>query len=69
MEFVIQLLKDKKKEIEKGYEGNVETVKLYTCKLMTDQINNAIKTLDFEYNWKHLSERQVDEKLGIRKRR
>lgn len=67
MEFVIQLLKEKKKEIQKDYEGETGFVKINACKLMTDQIDKAIRILEYEYYWKHLSERQIDEKLGLRK--
>jgi hypothetical protein len=67
MEFVIQLLKQKKKEIIEDYELETDFVKTMACKLMTEQIDEAVKTLEYEYYWKGLSEKQVDEKLGIRK--
>lgn len=67
MEFVIQLLKEKKKEIQKDYELETNFIKINACKLMIDQIDDAIKTLEYEYYWKGLSEKQIDEKLGVRK--
>lgn len=67
MEFVIQLLKLKKEEIIKDYELETEFAKTMACNLMTEQIDKAIKTLEYEYYWKGLTEKQVDEKLGIRK--
>jgi hypothetical protein len=67
MEFVIQLLKEKKKEIQKDYELETDFVKVHACKLMTDKIDKAIKTLEYEYYWKHFSEKQIDEIMGIRK--
>ncbi|MCP1159382.1 hypothetical protein [Bacillus infantis] len=68
MEFVIQLLKEKKKEIEKEYEGTEDNiVKYHAAKLMNDQIDKAIWTLEYEHHYKHLSEKQIDEKMGIRK--
>lgn len=72
MEFVIQLLKEKKIEIQKDYQGiedNIDIVKCHAAKLISDQIDNAIKTLEYEYYWKHLNERQVCEKLGVWKSR
>jgi hypothetical protein len=67
MEFVIQLLKEKKKEIISDYENETDFVKTTACKLMTEQIDKAIWTLEYEHYWKHLNEKQIDEKLGIRK--
>ena len=69
MEFVIQLLKEKKREIEDDYGGSTDKVKFFAGKMMTDDIDKAIWTLEYEYYWKHLSEKQVDQKLGISKSR
>ncbi|MCY7679876.1 hypothetical protein MH122_13820 [Bacillus pumilus] len=69
MEFSIQVLKQKKGEIVKEYKDETDVIKTATCKMLCDDLDKAIKELEYEYHWKHLSEKQIDEKLGNRKTR
>jgi hypothetical protein len=69
VEFVIQLLKEKKKEIETEYASSTDFIKVQASKLMTEQINKAIWTLEYEHYWKGKSEKQIGEIMGINKRR
>lgn len=66
MDFVIQLLKDKKKEIENEYKNETDLVKRYACIIMTEQLDKAIKTLDYEFYFKHLNEKQSTELIKLR---
>ncbi|MGK4040897.1 hypothetical protein AB0Y20_01250 [Heyndrickxia oleronia] len=65
MEFAIQVLKQKKEEIKNEYANETEFVKIIACKMMCEDLDKAVKTLEYEYYWKHLNEKQVTEKLGI----
>lgn len=69
MEFVINLLKEKKREIQSDYKEEADFIKTQACKLMTQQIDKAIWTLEYEHHWKHMSEKQVCDALGISKRK
>lgn len=67
MELVIQLLKEKKKEIQRDYEETTDFIKIHAGRLMTEQIDKAIRTLEYEYYWKGKSEKQIGEIMGINK--
>lgn len=67
MEFAIQVLKQKKKEIQESYANETDYVKVVACNMMCVDLDKAVKTLEYEYYWKHLSEKQVCEKLGVSK--
>jgi hypothetical protein len=63
VEFVIQLLREKKKEIQREYKEDPDFIKTQACDLMTKQIDKAIWTLEYEHYWKHMSEKQVCDAL------
>jgi hypothetical protein len=67
MEFAIQVLKQKKEEIKKDYSNETDYVKIMACKMMCDDLDTAVKTLEYEYYWKHLNEKQISDRLGVSK--
>lgn len=68
MEFVIQVLKQKKEDLIKEYEGKTSLMETTALKYMCDNLDKAVRTLEYEYYWKGKSEKQIDEILGIRKK-
>lgn len=63
MEFAIGMLKQKKEEVIKEYEDRTDFVGIMACKKMCDDLDKAVKTLEFEYYWKGLNEKQIVAKL------
>lgn len=63
MEFAIGILKQKKEEIIKEYENRTDFVGIMVEKKICEDLDNAISKLEYEYYWKHSTEKQIVAKL------
>jgi hypothetical protein len=67
MEFCIQVLKQKKEEVIEKYKDETDYVKIMACKMMCDDLDKAVKTLEYEHYWKDLDEKQICQRLKLSK--